>query len=205
MSNEIEEITTISKGKKLTSGLDGLDFQLGGGIPEGSLILLYGDPLSGMEKFSVQFWKADEGSESSYFVTDSLVSEGMSDASNLNPEEITWDMSGKRVVVDSLSTLLIKNGIADILKFLRESSAKIKEERGNMLLLMYPGIHTSYDEILVKRNCDTVFILNQNAHGSELERNLQVSKIGGMDVPNRVFPYNILEKGIELSTTGRVV
>lgn len=205
MSNQIEEISTIGGKKNLSSGIDGLDFQLGGGIPEGSLILLFGDPLSGMEKLAVQFWKADESGISSYFMLDSPAAEGMTDATNFNPEEIMWDMAGKWVVVDSLSTLLNKYGIDEIIKFLREISGKVKNEGGNVLLTMYGGIHPSYEEVLVKRNCSTVFILNQNTHGSEIERNLQISKISGLDVPKRVFPYNILEKGIELSTTGRVV
>lgn len=205
MSTGIEEISTIGGTKKLSSGLEGLDFQLGGGIPAGSQILLCGDPLTGMEKFSVQFWKADESGQSSYFMMDSLVLEGMIDSGNFNPEEIIWDMTGKWIVVDSLSTLLIKYGIDEIIKFLRESSEKIRNEGSNMLITMYSGIHSPYEEVMIKRNCNTVFILNQYAHGSEIERNLQVNKISGLDVPKRVYPYNILEKGIELSTTGRVV
>lgn len=205
MSNGIEEISTISRIENLSTGVDGLDFQLNGGIPAGSLILLICDPLSGMDKLSVQFWKADDSGISSYFMLDSPVSEGMTDATDLHPDEIFRDMAGRWVVVDSLSTILLKYGIDEVLKFLLASSEKIKEERGNLLLIMYKDIHSPYDEILIKRMCNTVFTLNTNLHGSEIERNLEVNKIEGQDLPKRVYPYNILAKGFELSTTGRVV
>jgi len=205
MSKGIEEIPSIGRIKYLSSGIDGLDFQLGGGIPSGSLILLICDPLSGVEKLTKQFWKADESGMSSYFMLDSAVEGGMTDAKNISPGEIVNTMAGKWVVVDSISTMLVKYGIDEMIKFLAAVSEKIKKDDGNVLLVMYPGIHSHFDEILVKRNCNTVFTLNVNLHGSEVERNLQVNKIGGLDLPKRVFPYNILDKGIELSTTGRVV
>jgi len=205
MSNGIEEISTISGIKNLSTGIDGLDFQLGGGIQAGSLILLICDPLSGMDKLSFQFWKADDLGMSSYFMIDSPVSAGMTDATDMSPDDIIRDMAGKWVVVDSFSSLLLKYGIDEILKFLMAASEKIKNGEGNMLLIMYAGIHSSYDEILIKRLCNTVFTLNTSLHGSEVERNLQVNKIEGQDLPKRVFPYNILAKGFELSTTGRVV
>ena len=205
MSNGIEEIPDISSVKSLSSGIDGLDFQLDGGIPAGSLILVICDPLSGIEKLSKQFWKADDSGKSSYFMLDSVVEAGMTDAVKMKPEEISADMTGKWVVVDSLSTMLLKYGIDEIIGFLNGASAKIRKEGGNILLIMYAGIHSAYEETLIKRNCDTVFTLNLDIHGSEIERNLQVNKIRGLDLPKRVFPYNILDKGIELSTTGRVV
>lgn len=205
MSKGIEEIPAIGKKKYLSSGIDGLDFQLGGGIPSGSLILLICDPLSGVEKLTMQFWKADDSGMSSYFMLDSAVEDGMTDAENISPGAMVDNMAGKWVVVDSVSTMLVKYGIDEMIKFLTAVSEKIKKDGGNVLLVMYQGIHSNYDEILIKRNCNTVFTLNVNLHGSEVERNLQVNKIGGLDLPKRVFPYNILDKGIELSTTGRVV
>lgn len=205
MSNRIEEIPDISKVKSLSSGIDGLDFQLDGGIPAGSLILVMCDPLTGIEKLSKQFWEADDSGKSSYFMLDSTVEAGMADAGKMNPGEISANMTGKWVVVDSLSTMLLKYGIDDIIEFLNEVSGKVRKEGGNILLIMYTGIHSAYEEILIKRNCDTIFTLNLSIHGNEIERNLQVNKIRGLDLPKRVFPYNILNKGIELSTTGRVV
>ena len=110
MSNGIEEIPDISKVKSLSSGIDGLDFQLDGGIPAGSLILVMCDPLTGIEKLSKQFWKADDSGKSSYFMFDSAVEAGMADAGKMNPGEISANMTGKWVVVDSLSTMLLKYG-----------------------------------------------------------------------------------------------
>jgi len=40
---------------------------------------------------------------------------------------------------------------------------------------------------------------------NEIERQLAVHKVRNSEVPRRLIPYNITEKGIELSTTSRVV
>lgn len=40
---------------------------------------------------------------------------------------------------------------------------------------------------------------------NEIERQLAVHKLKGMAVPRRLIPFLINEKGIELSTTSRVV
>lgn len=136
---------------------------------------------------------------------DSAVREGMIDAGRYTPEEIVRDIGGERTVLDSLSTIIFRNGIEKTVGFLNSCSEKIRESEGNMLLIMYEGIHDAYEEILVKRNCDTIFTLSQSPHGNEVERFLQVNKIDGLNVPKRTYPYNILDKGIELSTTGRVV
>jgi hypothetical protein len=40
---------------------------------------------------------------------------------------------------------------------------------------------------------------------TEIERQLAVHRLKGSSVPKRLIPFNITEKGIELSTTSRVV
>ena len=61
------------------------------------------------------------------------------------------------------------------------------------------------EEILVMRAIDIVLELKEVIFMNEIERQLAVHKISGMAVPRRLIPFLITEKGIELSTTSRVV
>ncbi len=55
------------------------------------------------------------------------------------------------------------------------------------------------------RAADVFIVLRQEIHGNEFERTLAIEKIRGANVPQRVIPYHIIAKGLELSTTSRVV
>ena len=70
---------------------------------------------------------------------------------------------------------------------------------------LYRGLHDLYTEILLMRLCDVVIELHEEMRGNEVIRALEVKKIAGMQPPGRVLPFIVTEKGIELSTTSRVV
>ena len=194
----------IGAGKRST-GISGLDFQLGGGIMKGKSILLCAGPVSGAEIIAEQFFRSSENVESSYIMIDGPVTEGMTDASKMTSEEISDVMSGERIVIDSISSVIMNSGIDSALSIMKKAAAGENSADVNILYLMYNNIHSPYDEIKLIRNSDIVISLNEFMRGNEIERNLTINKIPGIDVPGRVFPYNIKEGGIELSTTARVV
>lgn len=196
--------TNIGAGKRST-GISGLDFQLGGGIIKGKSILLCAGPVSGAEMIAEQFFRSSENVESSYIMIDGPVTEGMTDASKMTPEEISDSITGEKIVIDSISSVIMNFGIDSALTLMKKASVMDKSSDVNILYLMYNNIHSPYDEIKLIRNSDIVISLNEFMHGNEIERNLTINKIPGTDVPGRVFPYNIKEGGIELSTTARVV
>ncbi|UUX92729.1 RAD55 family ATPase [Methanoplanus endosymbiosus] len=197
-------MVNIGVGKRST-GISGLDFQLGGGIMKGKSILLCAGPLSGAELIAEQFFRSSEDVESSYIMIDGPVSEGMTDASEMSSEEISEAMTGERIVIDSISSVIVKSGIDSALSIMKRASVVNETNDVNTLYIMYNDLHSAYDEMRLIRNSDIIISLNEFMHGNEIERNLTINKIPGADVPGRVFPYNIMENGIELSTTARVV
>jgi len=197
-------MVNIGAGMRST-GISGLDFQLGGGIMKGKSILVRGSPVSGAELIADQFFRSSEDVKGSYLMIDGVVAEGMTDASDMTPEEISDAMDGERIVIDSISSVIVKSGIESALSIMKGASAISGSEDVNTLYLMYNNLHSPYDEVRLIRSSDIVISLNEFMHGNEIERNLTINKIPGADVPGRVFPYNIKEDGIELSTTARVV
>lgn len=204
MSPEIENISSI-KSETRSTGIIGLDFQLGGGIPKGKSILLFGNALSGSDLLAEQFWLADKSKESTYLMMDKIPKKDMIGAGELSLAEMSEVMKGGWVVVDSLSTIILKYGIDSAVSFLESGIRNITDNNGNVLFIMYPEVHTPAEETRIIRNTDIFISLSNILHGNEIERSLTVSKISGADVPKRAYPYNILSGGIELSTTGRVV
>ncbi|WOF15720.1 hypothetical protein F1737_02950 [Methanoplanus sp. FWC-SCC4] len=204
MVAEIEVITSIGDHKRST-GVVGLDFQLGGGIPKGKTVIIYGDALSGCDRFAHQFWLADKSGESTYFMIDGKCEEGMIPAGDLSIEEIQSGMKGNWVVVDSLSSIIEKYGIKEAVSILTKGSEAILNSGGNIMMTLYRGIHSPQDETKIMRSADIFISLTDLMHGSEIERTLAINKIPGEDVPRRAYPYNIMADGIELSTTARVV
>lgn len=187
-----------------TTGISGLDFQLGGGFPAGTTIVIWGNVLTGIDKMAKQFWKAEE-SPGTYFMLDSIVEEGMVDAAGIKPAEMIKQMDADRVVIDSLSSLVLLYGIDEVVGFIGHCNAVVRERSSNVMMVLYDQIHTPLEFARVYRVADVFVSLFEEAQGNEIERRLAIHKIPFRDVPRRLWPYNIMEEGIELSTTARVV
>jgi KaiC/GvpD/RAD55 family RecA-like ATPase len=195
---------TSRRPKKRSTGITGLNLLLDGGFPQGTLIMVYGDPVSGVDLAALQFWKV-EGEEGTYFMNDGDVETGMIDATDLHPEMYFEQMAGGRIVIDSLSTIIIKYGIDEALKFLRKARAEMKKRGANLMFVVYTGIHLPVEMTRIMRAADIVIELQSEYHQAMIERSLAVQKMTGAATPERLLPFYISEKGIEASTTSRVV
>ncbi len=208
MPADIEEIEIIGH-KKISTGIIGLDYQLGGGFPEGSIIVIQGSPVSGIEKIAEQFWKADVettgGYDSWYLISDSSPSVGMTPVTPDEMGDALSEMHGKRYVVDSLSSVILREGVDSAISLIKNNGGMITQDGGTILFLLYDGVHLAEDEIAVIRYADVYIHLTDERHGNEIERRMEIAKIKNANVPNRLFPYNITSEGIDLSTTARVV
>jgi KaiC/GvpD/RAD55 family RecA-like ATPase len=193
------------KAKKRTTGIVGLNLLLDGGFPEGSLIMIYGTPVAGVDLSAKQFWQAEGGEEGTFLVNEGDIEVGMIDAADLHPDMYIPLMAGGRIVVDSLSTIIIKYGIDEALKFLRKTREEIKKRGANMLFIVYTGIHTPMEMTRIMRAADLVIEFKTDIHQAEIERTLAVYKIRDTAAPQRLLPFIITDKGIEASTTSRVV
>jgi KaiC/GvpD/RAD55 family RecA-like ATPase len=189
--------------EKRSTGIPSLDHVLSGGFLKGTSVVVYGTALSGMELLARQFWQQD--ANGSYFITDAEPVPGMIDGRTVSLEKYLELGRGERVVVDSLSTVILKYGIDTTVKFLSICAKDIDKRKSNYLFLMYKGLHTPLEEMRVNRAADIVFEFRDEVEGVEVSHALIIHKIKGMAVPNRAIPLLIMENGLEISTTSRVV
>lgn len=202
--SRITDVTISGKPKKRSTGIVGLNLLLDGGYPEGTIIMLFGTPTSGLDVAAHQFWRV-EGEEGTYLMNDGEVETGMIDATDQHPEMYLNQMVGGRIVVDSLSIVVNKYGIEEALKFLRLTREEIKKRGANMLFVVYSGIHTPMEMTRMMRAADIVIELTSHTSQNDVERLICVHKNKDNAVPSRMIPFNIVESGIEASTTSRVV
>jgi len=203
--SRIQDIPISAKVRRRTTGIVGLNLLLDGGYPEGTLVMLYGTPIAGLDLAARQFWKAEGGEEGTYFMNDGDVEVDMIDATDLHPGMYFPQMAGGRIVVDSLSTIIARYGIEEALKFLRQCREEIRNRRANLVFVVFTGIHTPMEMTRIMRAADVVVEFKTNVQQAEIERTLAVHKIKDSAAPQRLLPFIITEKGIEASTTSRVV
>jgi len=202
--SRIMDVPISGKPRKRSTGIVGLDLLLDGGYTQGSVIMIYGTPTSGLDVAAQQFWKV-EGEEGTYLMNDGDVEPGMIDAADLHPEMYLPQMAGSRIIVDSLSTIIIKYGVDAALKFLRLAHEEVKKRGANLVFLVYTGIHAPMEMTRLMRSADIVIELTSHTSQNDVERLICVHKVKDSPVPQRMIPFNITEKGIEASTTSRVV
>jgi len=194
----------LAKDNRRSTGISGLDLAIEGGFPLGASIVVQGSPLTGIDHMARQFWSVD-GNTGSYLMIDGEVEQGMLNASGLTPDQLVELCKGDRVVVDSLSSIIISRGIDTAIAFFERVKKEISSRDANIMLILYPDLHPSHEEIRIMRIADVVIELKEVIFMNEIERQLAVHKIRRGQVPKRLIPFNITEKGIELSTTSRVV
>jgi len=202
--SQIVDIPISGKPKKRSTGIVGLNLLLDGGFPTGTVIMVYGSPLAGVDLAAMQYWKV-EGEEGTYLMNDGDVETGMQDVSEIHPEMYLPQMIGGRIVVDSLSTIIIKYGIDVALKFLRNARELMRERGSNLMIVVYTNVHSPVEMTRIMRASDIVLELKTDIHQSEIERTLAVHKIRDAAAPQRLLPFIITDRGIEASTTSRVV
>jgi KaiC/GvpD/RAD55 family RecA-like ATPase len=201
---KIVDVPISGKPKKRSTGIVGLNLLLDGGYPAGSIVMMYGTALSGVDIAAQQFWKV-EGEEGTYLMNDGEIEVGMADATELHPEMYLPRMAGGRIVVDSLSTIVIKYGIDGALKFLHLAREEVRKRGANLVFIVYVGIHTPVEMTRLMRAADIVMELKTETSQNEMQRFLAVQKIKDAAAPSRMLPFIITDKGIEASTTSRVV
>ena len=206
MADEITDQKQTARAYKgrSSSGINGLDLALEGGFIPGSSVLVIGSATSGIDRFAYQFWTISMDTRD-FFMLDGYIEDRMVYGRALPAAEIFNGKEGKGIVVDSLSTLIMRDGIDQVLSGVITSRDRIRAIKDHAFYTLYRGLHAPYNEILLIRLCDVVIELHEEVRGNELIRVLEVKKITGIQPPGRVLPFILTEKGIELSTTSRVV
>jgi KaiC/GvpD/RAD55 family RecA-like ATPase len=194
----------VSRESKQPTGVIGLDAVIEGGYPGESVIIVIGSPLSGIDSVARQFWKVEEEG-GSYLMIDSEVEEGMVDARGLAPDTFPSYYQGKRIIIDSLSSVVMNFGIDEAIRCLLTARKEASLEDKTIMFLLYNNIHRPEEENRIFRLADVVIELKVVTFVTEVERQLSIHKLRNATVPKRLIPFDITEKGVELSTTSRVV
>ncbi len=113
--------------------------------------------------------------------------------------------NANRAIIDSLSFLLTKYNLEDVMKVLESVMSVGKATKGIRLLLMTRGMHDSITENTIKHMADGVIEFIIRERGSEVERHVLIRKMRGTFIPSKTFGYHITPRGIELETTTRVL
>jgi KaiC/GvpD/RAD55 family RecA-like ATPase len=203
--SHIQDVPIAGRAKRRSTGIVGLNLLLDGGFPKGTLVMIYGTPVAGVDLAANQFWKGEEGEEGTYLMNDGDVDIGMIDATEMHPDLYLTQMAGSRIIVDSLSTIIVKYGIDVALKFLRQSREEMRKRNANLVFVVYTGIHQPIDMTRIMRAADIVIEFKTEISQADIERTLAVQKIRDSAAPQRLLPFIITERGIEASTTSRVV
>ena len=198
------EPSSPNDSKRRTTGIGGLDYALEGGFPTGTSIVAFGSPISGLDLMARQFWKTED-EQGTYLMIDAPVVTEMVDVKETPLPGLSDLMKKDRIVVDSLSSLVLNHGIDAAVKFMTADTREIRERGSNILFVFYAHLHSPVEEMRIIRAADVFIELRQTVHGNEVERSLAIHKIKGSAVPERLVPFIITEKGLELSTTSRVV
>ncbi|MDD1682883.1 MAG: hypothetical protein LUO98_03510 [Methanoregula sp.] len=191
--------------RRRSTGIIGLNLLLDGGFPRGTLVMVYGSPIDGVDIAARQFWQTEGDEVGTYLVNDTEPEVGMVNVSDVHPAMYLQWLIGDRMVVDSLSSMVIKYGIDGALQFLRQARGEIRETGANIMFIVYTGIHSPVEMTRLMRLADIVIEFSSTVSQAEIERTLAVQKIKAAPAPQRLLPFIITDNGIEASTTSRVV
>lgn len=204
---------------RLTTGLSGLDAQLGGGIPPGTVHVLIGEPMNALELFCHHF-AAGAGSTGGayYVVTSSLEKDVIAGVENVGGhkeklEVVTLtpkdkDMpsvpKGLRYILDSFSEYAMNVGWEEAYKRLASLKQQTRAAGTNTLLVVTAGLHNEREMALLKLWADGVLELGLDRQGFGLYPYLKVTKMRGVPDSSRFLLFKETEKGLFMESTRRV-
>jgi KaiC/GvpD/RAD55 family RecA-like ATPase len=202
---EVAGLPAVTAGvRKRPTGIVGLNLLLEGGFPEGTLIMVHGTAVAGVDLAAQHFCNCNDEEYGTYICPEEMI-EAAGPEAKMNPATLLEQMKGNRIVVDSLSAIIQQYGIEQTLFLLSLARDDIKKNNANLMFIIYSGVHTPMEMTRIMRVADVVIELKTQVQQAEIARTLAVQKIKGAAVPRRLLPFIITDNGIEASTTSRVV
>lgn len=198
---------------KCTTGLSGLDAQLGGGVPEGSCVLLMGYPMNAQELLAYQFGSA--------------VPKALLVSTNRPKDEVESAMEGigltgtgvdvrfagnrlvkptkdVRFILDNISDVKDRIGWDDTLAYLDEVRETVRKGGETALIIAYTGLHTEPEMTRLQMWADGVMELGFDRQGFGLYPFLKVTKMRGSPDSSRFLLFKETPKGLFMESTRRV-
>lgn len=204
---------------RLTTGLGGLDAQLGGGIPPGTVHLLIGEPMNALELFCQHFAAGAGAGGALYVATSALEAEVKAGVQTIGgdpgkvevavlPHGKSWDPpkvpKGHRYVLDSFSQYYLAVGWDKAFQRLAELKEEIRATQTNLLVVVTSAIVTEKELALLKMWADGVLELGLDRQGFGLYPYLKVTKMRGVPDSSRFLLFKETDKGLFMESTRRV-
>jgi flagellar protein FlaH len=206
--------------ERLTTGIAGLDAQLGGGVPPGTVHLLLGEPMNAQELFTYHF--AAGGIKASghcaFVVTTNSVEQVQAGIKMVGADPAkatvtsmagskTWnipDPDKGRYVLDSLSEVVLHQGWDKMFSRLADMRAAARASGAVILLTATPDLHTPKEIALLKMWADGVMELGFDRQGFGLYPYLKVTKMRGVPDSARFLLFKETDRGLFMESTRRV-
>ncbi len=204
-----------------STGLPGLDAQLGGGTPPGRALLLLSEPMNAQELFAYHF--AAGGTHlpaGSTFVATEVDADTVKDAveafgGNLKrldvvalEEDGDWEIPlpepGVRYVLDSFSTLAQGAGWDAAFEELSILRREVRAGEGDLLACAIEGLHPGMEAARLRHWADGVLEMGFDRQGFGLYPYLKITKLRGVYGASRLLLFKETEKGLFMESTKRV-
>lgn len=205
---------------RLTTGLSGLDAQLGGGIPPGTVHVLIGEPMNALELFCHHFAAGAGNNGGALYVStsasDDEVNAGVENVGGKRdklkvvtlPNGKSWDppglIKGQRYILDSFSQYCLAVGWDKAFARLEELKKQVRGSEVNLLIVVTPALLSDKEMALLKLWADGVLELGLDRQGFGLYPYLKVTKMRGVPDSSRFLLFKETEKGLFMESTRRV-
>jgi len=110
----------------------------------------------------------------------------------------------RSIVIDSVSELLMKNNLTQIIKILTTISDKNLGQEELHQVILTEGMQDSQAENAVQHFAEGIIYFSANWEAELVSRNLIIKKMKGIFAPSRRLTYSIGEKGLTIETTTRI-
>ena len=120
-------------------------------------------------------------------------------------DAITEEMDQHRsIVIDSLSELLFKNKIDEVIQIMTAISDKNQECEELHQLLLTEGMQDSQTDSAIQHFAEGLIYFSTTWEGEIVSRNIIIKKMKGIFAPPRRLPYSIGKEGLKIETTTRI-
>jgi KaiC/GvpD/RAD55 family RecA-like ATPase len=214
--------------KQWKTGISGLNEFLQGGLPSNVFILI--GPLgSGIEVFARQIaYTGVEQSGVTYCtvartaesVREEMATYGwdilslekaetwkflnLSQVTSISPLILNEMKQNRRIVVDSLSELLLTHKLEEVIELINAMTAQNIEAQELHFLLLTEGMHDSKVETSLQHFADGIISFSLNWEAETSSRRMMLNKMRGGIIPIRSLPYIIRKNGFIIETAIRI-